>query len=548
MTYLLLLLLPPLCLATTTTVTAVQLELGTQPVDWAIQHRLRLVRSLDFLPNFYLFEGEPSRFRQQLPQVVWAEEQELRPKRFHRSIPDTLWALQWSLHDHPFSVDANRMGNLTGAGVTIAIVDDGLQWGHPEIRGNYDAQHSWDFNDNDEDPSPVGAHSGHGTSAAGVASAVADNGHCGRGVAPKAKLVGLRTIAEGVTDVVEADALTHNGIGIVDIYSNSWGPIDDSESMEGPGYVVQSALAAFAGALRGRLGKGTIYLWASGNGAAKGDSCAFDGYASSPHVFAIGALNHQGRVADYSEGCAALFAVAPSSGAGRGITTADLMGDDGYTDGECTIGFGGTSAATPLAAGLIALLLEVQPELSWRDLQYVLARGALQVEPNDAGWSINAAGYHHHHHYGFGLLHGPSLLRALAAHKLLPNRTQAVWRSGFQALDDVWLKNSTKSFALNVTSDNNNISVIERVSLAISLSTGYRGALSFNVTSPEGIISLMAPTRPRDGTPFWPNGWQFHSVRHFGERPAGVWHVSARDEENQSHFIGYELTLRGVSK
>lgn len=537
---------------------AVELEPGTNPMNWAERHHLSLIRALNFLPDFYLFESlsnapvAQARHLRESGHVRWAEIQERRPKRYTRAIPDPLWQLQWSLHGHPFGIDIDQVGNLTGAGVTIAIVDDGLQWTHPEIRINYDAQHSWDYNDNDADPMPVGAHSGHGTSAAGVASAAADNGHCGRGVAPKAKIVGLRTIAEGVTDTVEAEALTHNGIGIVDIYSNSWGPVDSGESMEGPGYVVQSALSAYAGALRGRLGKGTIYLWASGNGAAKGDSCAYDGYASSPYVFAIGAVNHQGHIADYSEGCASLFAVAPSSGAGRGITTADLMGGDGYVDGECTIGFGGTSAATPLAAGLIALLLEAEPLLSWHDLQYVLARGALKIDPNYQDWSTNREGFHHSHRYGFGLLHGPSLLRALASHTLLANRSQVIWQSGFKNLEDTWIGSNT-TLVLNVTGAGAQIAVIERVSLSISLNTPNRGGLSFDLTSPEGITSHMAPARPRDGTPFWPSGWIFHSVRHFGERSVnGIWCITARDEDptsvGESHFIGYELIIRGAPK
>lgn len=538
---------------------AVQLAPGTNAHTWGDRYGMHLARTLEFLPDFYVFEmpaggsGESrARGLRDTGSVVWAELQEQRPKRFTRvDIPDLLWNMQWSLHAHPFAVDVDKMGNLSGRGVTIAIVDDGLQWQHPEIHGNYDASHSWDYNDNDADPTPLGPHAGHGTSAAGVAAALAGNAHCGRGVAPKARLVGLRTIAEGVSDATEAEALTHEGLGVVSIYSNSWGPADDSQTMEGPGYVVQSALAAYTAGLRGRLGKGSIYLWASGNGAAKGDSCAYDGYAASPFVFAIGALDHTGHAASYSEGCAALFAVAPSSGAGRGITTADLMGDDGYTDSECTIGFGGTSAATPLAAGLIALLLEVQPQLTWRDLQYVLARGALPIDAANPDWHTNAAGYHHSHRYGFGMLHGPSLLRALASHTLLANRTQAVWRSGFKSLDDLWIHNETL-LNVTVTTASSSLSVIERVTLHLALSTVNRASLSIALQSPEGTISQLGVPRPLDATPFWPaGGWDFHSVRHLGERTVnGVWRIIARDTDastqGQTHFIGYELVLRGA--
>ena len=136
--------------------------------------------------------------------------------------------------------------------------------------------------------------------------------------------------------MVEAEALTHNAIGSVDIYSCSWGPADDGITMSEPGPVVQAALQQYAGQMRGRLGKGSIYVWASGNGRAEHDSCAFDGYASSPFVIAIGAIDHTGQQSWYSEGCSALMAVTPSSGAMQGITTVDLMGSAGYDPGECT--------------------------------------------------------------------------------------------------------------------------------------------------------------------------------------------------------------------
>jgi len=530
---------------------AVQLEPGTHPLSWAERNHVELVRALSFLPDLYLFEtSHEARVRslRNAADVVWLEPQTLRPKRWPRDIPDPLYAMQWSIHGHPFAVEVDKVGNLTGRGVVIAIVDDGLQHTHPEIRANYDGAHSYDFNDGDADPAPVSPHDGHGTAAAGVASAVANNGHCGRGVAPGARLVGLRLIADGVSDATEAEALTHEGLGHVDVYSSSWGPLDDGQTWEGPGYLTQSALEAYVGARRGRLGKASVHVWASGNGALKGDSCAYDGYASSPWVFAIGALDHTGRAANYSEGCSALVAVAPSSGAGRGITTADLVGEAGYTDGECTATFGGTSAATPLAAGLIALLLEAQPLLTWRDLLYVIARGSLQVDLDHGDWNVNAAGYHHSHRYGFGALHAPSLLRALAAHTLLANRTATVWRSGQRSLQDQWVR-GTYNLTVNVSGGANVPAVVERVSLQLSLSSGNRGAIRVNLTSPEGTISVLAPGRPRDDNGFWPPGWLFHSVRHLGERRVrGDWLVTVHNADPQSstHFFGYELTIMGA--
>jgi hypothetical protein len=80
----------------------------------------------------------------------------------------------------------------------------------------------------------------------------------------------------------------------------------------GPGRIVLETFAASA--VHGRGGKGSIYVWASGNGAHVGDSCAYDGYASSPYTIAVGAIDDSGKRSYYSEGCPALMCVAPSSG------------------------------------------------------------------------------------------------------------------------------------------------------------------------------------------------------------------------------------------
>lgn len=320
-----------------------QLEPHVDAKEFAKSHGLVYRGAVGFLDgNWHKFSETSVRKRTEvsprsLPSVISASEQIERIQ--YKRVADPLYISQWHLHSHTFSIDSDRVSdaaNVSGAGITIAIVDDGLEHAHPDIHANYNAQASWDFNDGDADPAPMSRYDGHGTAAAGVAAAVKENGHCGRGVAHGAKLVGLRTIARGVTDLTEAEALTHNAIGTVDIYSCSWGPADDGITMVEPGAMVQAALQQYAGQMRGRLGKGSIYVWASGNGRQEHDSCAFDGYASSPFVIPIGAIDVTGKQSWYSEGCSALMAVTPSSGNMRGITTVDLMGTAGYDPGECT--------------------------------------------------------------------------------------------------------------------------------------------------------------------------------------------------------------------
>uniref|UniRef100_A0A915EN97 Peptidase S8/S53 domain-containing protein n=1 Tax=Ditylenchus dipsaci TaxID=166011 RepID=A0A915EN97_9BILA len=130
--------------------------------------------------------------------------------------------------------------------------------------------------------------------------------------------------------------------------SISWGPKDDGKTAEKPGRLSQMALEK--GVNEGRNGSGTIYVWASGNGGLVGDDCAADGYASSVHSFTVSAVASDGSVPWASD------------------TQSVVTTNPGNT---CTQNHTGTSAATPIAVGIIALGLEANPQLTWRDIQHI---------------------------------------------------------------------------------------------------------------------------------------------------------------------------------
>lgn len=522
----------------------VDLKEGVDAHQFALQHGVEYMGTV-MDRRYHLFNDPVSHadrtlhgplFTRDTPDIVWAEEQ-VRRHRFTRpevvsTSSDPLYEQQWHLHgDSPSSIDVDQVSNYTGGrGIVIAIVDDGLQWNHPDLRANYDARHSYNYNsgNSDTDPSPRSSQNGHGTSAAGVAGAVRHNGVCGHGVAFAAKIAGLRLIAEPVDDATESTALSAFSTA-VHIYSNSWGPADDSRNMEAPGRLVRETFARFTGEGRGRSGKGLIYTWASGNGRDVGDHCAFDGYAGNPYVNAIGAVDVSGRQSWYSEGCSNLMAVTPSSGQSTGITTVDLVGAAGYSPTNCTSTFGGTSSAAPLAAGIIALLLERRPELTWRDVKHVIAKGATKVDPTHREWNTNAAGYHHSNAYGFGLLKVPLLLETLEKHQLVPPHQIQVFSDEIRPHNDtIAIIQSQGDGGSNYTftiSGTLNITFIEMVILTISLQHPSRGSVSINVYSPSKTKSVIIPYRLGDNNADYPrDGWSISSLHFWGESNAtGEW-------------------------
>lgn len=453
---------------------------------------------------------------------------------------DPLLEQQWHLKarsSEPAGANVRVVWPTTkGAGVVIGVVDDGLQHTHPDLQPNYSGALSFDFNFNDSDPSPNTSSDFHGTAVAGVAGARGDNGIGVSGAAPLASLAGLRLIAAPATDAQEASALGHQGDSI-HISSNSWGPSDDGRTLAGPGPLTQSAIET---AIQGRAGKGRIFTWAAGNGLANQDNCNFDGYANSRFVIAVGALADNAQQAFYSEPCSAMFVTAPSNGGSRGITTTDLVGSPGYNPTDYTSSFGGTSSATPLVSGVVALMLAQNPSLTWRDVKHILAESSFRINSTDPGWTTGALP--HSEKFGFGLVDAQAAVNLaatwtnVAAESAIP----AVARTLNLTIPDNNATGLTDSITIGNEFSN---FIVEHVEMVFNATHSWRGDVEVTLTSPAGVVSQLATVRASDSGDNFPS-WRFGSVRHWGEPAAGAWTLRVADRAAQDVGTWNSWTLR----
>jgi len=167
---------------------------------------------------------------------------------------DPMWSKLWYINQDPTGQSSTRQNTMrvkeawklgyTGKNVVVTILDDGLEWDHPDLIKNYDFRASLDINDGDNDPKPRYDrynYNKHGTRCAGEIAAVADNNVCSIGVAYNSQIGGIRMLDGEVTDLVEATALSYNR-DYIDIYSASWGPDDDGKTVDGPGYLALKAI------------------------------------------------------------------------------------------------------------------------------------------------------------------------------------------------------------------------------------------------------------------------------------------------------------------
>ena len=389
-----------------------------------------------------------------------------------------------------------------GEGITIAVIDDGIDIDHIEFAGAGKVVFPRDVTAQSNDPRPKdpGGPSraeNHGTACAGVACANGSNG--ASGVAPAARLMPIR-LRDGLGSMREAEAFRWAAEHGADVISCSWGPPDgDWFDLSDPTHNQFVALPASTRLAidfvtsTGRGGKGCVVLFAAGNGNETVDN---DGYASSPKVIAVAACNDRGKRSVYSDFGNAVWCSFPSNDFGHapfgqpnpltaGIWTTDRSGARGYNRGEAAAGdavgnytskFGGTSSACPGAAGVVALVLSVNPELKWNEVKDILKRATDRIDPQ--GGQYDAAG--HSPKYGFGRLNARA---AVELAKRQPQNGVAVKKTFDAPLPDL----QTVQFTLAV----NETAPVEALAVDVELRHTFIGDLVITLQPPAGVGSAV---------------------------------------------------------
>ncbi|KAJ9636105.1 pheromone processing endoprotease [Knufia peltigerae] len=462
-------------------------------------------------------------------------------------ISDPIFKEQWHLFNplqlgHDLNVTGVWLDGITGNGTISAVIDDGLDMDSNDLKDNYYAAGSYDFNDKGPDPKPRLFDDKHGTRCAGEIAAVKNN-VCGVGMAYDSKVAGLRILSKPISDEDEATAINYH-YQENDIYSCSWGPPDDGATMEAPGILIQRAMVN--GIQSGRGGLGSVFVFAAGNGAASEDNCNFDGYTNSIYSITVGGIDRAGNHPYYSEACSAQLVVTYSSGHNDAIHTTDVGVDKCYT------GHGGTSAAGPLVVGTVALALSARPDLSWRDLQYLCVETAIPIHLDDGSWQNTTIGKKFSHTYGYGKV--DAYLFVEAAKSFVPVKAQAWFHSPWLSVQhEIPEGDQGLAASFNVTQqmlDEANLERLEHVTVTMNVKHGKRGDLSADLISPDGVVSHLAVTRRPDVADTGYDDWTFMSVAHWGESGIGKWTVVVKDtRENEFNgtFIDWRLNLWGES-
>ncbi|CAB4064560.1 PCSK1 [Lepeophtheirus salmonis] len=487
---------------------------------------------------------------------IWDEERRSKledlPLQATFIFNDELWDHQWYMQDtrsrsslpaiHLNVLPVYEMG-ITGNEVRVVVLDDGLEWRHSDLIDNYDPSISYDFNNGtlgDNDPTPhypsnsYASPNSHGTRCSGEISMVANNDKCGVGVAYNSKIGGIRMLDGTVNDRIEGLALKY-ALDKVDIYTASWGPTDDGKTVEGPGILAQTALKQ--GVEKGRRGKGSIYVWAAGNGGVFIPIIAIVMDILRVFIqYPLGVHLKEGISLAYTD---------------QKIATTD-------TNDTCTVSHTGTSAAAPLAAGVIALTLEANPNLTWRDVQHLIVyssstNGILK----NKGWELNAAGYAFNSRFGFGVMDAATMTKNAMKWKkcVSPGLSKTyLGQPGNRDLAPGFpveiLFNIGYERPQRVRSGDDQIKYLEHIQVVTTIKYAVRGSLEIVLRSPQGTTSQLLTRRENDKSDAGFKDWSFMSVHFWGENPEGIWELMVVDrgsEIGSGQIMDAKLILHGVA-
>ncbi|QII30795.1 S8 family serine peptidase [Stenotrophomonas maltophilia] len=458
------------------------------------------------------------------------------------------------------NVDGLFRNGIRGRGVTIAIVDDGLQIAHPDLAANVAAVAGKNFANGSNNPSPSDPNrDNHGTMVGGIAGAVGANGVGVRGVAPAATLKGFNVLASdaGGNQLSNIEYSWWDGAESADVqvFNNSWGAGPSNPNL--PFAFSQNDVASNEQALSGtRGGRGGIYVKAAGNNFDNAainqfqDVCTADTRnrrtgcvpaGRDPrnnlfNVITVAAVRADGVRSSYSSTGSALWVsgfggengwqrqYVPNQLAVRydpAILTTDVTGcaqgsntnaqrynalDSNLSALDSTCNYtgrmNGTSAATPMVSGVAALVLEANPNLSYRDVKYILATTATRNHPNQPavtladgrtlvpGWTVNAANRAYSNWYGFGVVNAARAVQVAENFQSLGPLLDTGWRTTTRT---VAIGNTTNAAARLTFQVANGARNIESVQLGFRVNHSNTRQLQFVLISPSGTRSVVQP-------------------------------------------------------
>lgn len=461
--------------------------------------------------------------------------------------------------------------DYTGKGVKVAQFEPGGEFSvgpeildvtHPDLKPNLDQ--NWLSNPNSNIPQ---TYSNHATMVAGVIVG-ARNGEGGVGVAYDAKISGHYIQGSGLTIPAMEQEIT-NALATFknyDVVNNSWGAVSNFDINVVPVGLLQQGIKDAVD--NGRNGLGTVIVMAGGNDRQKGGNTNTNALTANRGVIVAGGINAASDLGSlqiggtpFSNPGASILVSAPASNIASSSRL--IESDSGSTFGSDYSATQGTSFATPIISGIVALMLEANPKLGWRDVQQILAITAKKVnDPNtDTVWNgatnWNGGGMHTSHDYGFGEVDARAAVR-LAETWIGGNHTSLNERhlvSGEGSMNNAANLNVAIADGAVIT---RTLSIgvglrVEHATVSLDINHSNWGDLTVELISPTGTKSiLLANTGTYTANPGGEVGdgrltFALDTTHSYGENAQGNWQLKITDRSGRGTgtLYGWKVDVYG---
>ncbi len=487
---------------------------------------------------------------------------------------DPLARQQWHLYPN---IGVNVLGvwpEYTGRGVRVAVFDQGIDASNPDLAANTLVSLGRNASDLSTGGQPLTASDNHGTAVAGLIAA-ARNELLGIGIAYNSQLVSIYSplalfpISSFANQIINSFSYAKT----FDIINNSWGTgnllfgstqwafLDDF----GNSTWQQAGISLQRLAAEGRSGLGTVVVQSAGNTFSVGDDTNLHNFQNSRYVITVGATDYFGNTSEFSTPGASILVSAPGGSGGSfdanlDVNTTDRLGALGYSTGN-NVNLAGTSFSSPIVAGIVALMLEANPNLGYRDVQEILAYSAISTGQTENQWAYNGAtnwnggGLHYdelEHDLGFGLADARAAVRLSESWDQPPRTSSNVLERTYSQNPARAIPDNGLDRGLGGAMDSIQVfqdMLVERVEVALKVTHTFIGDLYVLLTSPSSTTSFLV-SRPATGALSAYGSSQddinftLNTVLSWGERAVGTWTLGVFDEDSGSVGTLDSWTLR----
>ena len=424
-------------------------------------------------------------------------------------------------------IHAEAAWNMTrgSRSVVVAVADDGFDLDHPDLQGMGKLVAPIDLKDRDAVPLPLQSHENHGTAVAGLAIGE-ENGIGIVGVAPGCAFLPIRTT--GFIDDASMEQLFGEAVSRgAAVIACSWSPASNYFPL-----TLRQTNAITQAATAGRNGKGCVVIFAAGNAnrpvsgtineaqwprnALSGPIKWLNGFTAHPDVITVSASTSLNAKAAYSNWGPHIAIAAPSNNAppsmalpqvgtvatgpevrqslpGLGMVTSDRTGGSGYDTSAYTQTFGGTSSACPVVAGVVGLMLSVNPNLTAQEVREILQTTADKIvdpkpDPQLGLYYGTYDGRGHSQWFGYGKVNARAAVQAAQSRAWSQRRVRQVISQQNRTALVIPDNQPTGVESTIVVSQAGTVADLQ---VQVSLQHEFLGDLSLTLVAPTGQTVLI---------------------------------------------------------